>query len=168
MRRRMERRPWPTRFFPAPYREFSMLTKLFEKFAHTVAHLSGKPMTFGLAFFLIVVWAVTGPLFGYSQAWQLVINTGTTIITFLMVFILQNSQNRDGQAIQAKLDELILVSAKAENRYIAIEEMSEVEIRHLREIIAERVARNIEREHAHAHSHPDAAEHLEPPALTKA
>jgi low affinity Fe/Cu permease len=145
-----------------------MVTKLFERFAHKVSHLSGKPMTFGLACMLILAWAVTGPLFGFSQTWQLVINTGTTIITFLMVFILQNSQNRDGLAIQAKLDELILVSSKAENRFIAVEQMSEVEIKHLRDIIAERVVRaELERTHPHPHHEVGAEKEHKPVTLTK-
>lgn len=142
-----------------------MRTKLFERFAHTVAHLSGRPMTFGLACLLILGWGVTGPIFGFSETWQLVINTGTTIITFLMVFILQNSQNRDGQAIQAKLDELILVSSKAENSFIAAEELSEKEIRHLRALISERVALNGERVGEHPHGHP--VDHSPPAAFTK-
>lgn len=115
-----------------------MRTNLFERFAHSVSHLSGKPLAFGLACILILGWAVTGPLFDFSSTWQLVINTFTTIVTFLMVFILQNTQNRDGQALQAKLDELILVSSKAENSFIAAEQLSEHDIQHLREMIAER------------------------------
>lgn len=75
----------------------------FCKFANTIADWSGRPATFVLAVALVVVWAVSGPFFGYSETWQLVINTGTTIVTFLMVFVLQNSQNRDGRALQAKL-----------------------------------------------------------------
>ncbi|MHB1102931.1 MAG: low affinity iron permease family protein [Devosia sp.] len=142
-----------------------MQANLFERFAHTVSHLSGKPVTFGLACLLILGWAVTGPIFGFSETWQLVINTGTTIITFLMVFILQNSQNRDGQAIQAKLDELILVSAKAENTFIAAEQLSEEQIDHLRAVIAERAARSAER--GHARSHADFGERLAPTPLTK-
>ena len=82
--------------------------KHFVQFSNFVAHASGKPLTFALAVLLIVVWGVTGPLFHYSDAWQLVINTGTTIVTFLMVFLIQNTQNRDGAAIQTKLDELTL------------------------------------------------------------
>lgn len=139
-----------------------MQTRLFDKFAHAVSHLSGKPMTFAIACLVILAWAITGPMFEFSQTWQLVINTGTTIVTFLMVFILQNTQNRDGQAIQAKLDELILVSSKAENRFIAAEQMSEAEIQHLRDIIAERVARLAEREQAH--SSASAGKHPEPAA----
>jgi low affinity Fe/Cu permease len=147
-----------------------MVTKLFERFAHKVSHLSGKPMTFTLACMLILAWAITGPIFGFSETWQLVINTGTTIVTFLMVFILQNSQNRDGQAIQAKLDELILVSSKAENRFIAAELLSEREIEHLRAIVAERAAAVAERQRKHGHEDtPENPQNLAAPtALSKA
>jgi low affinity Fe/Cu permease len=92
-------------------------------------------MTFALSLILIVVWAVTGPLFGFSDTWQLVINTGTTIVTFLMVFLIQNTQNRDGAAIQAKLDELIRASA-AQNRFIGIEGLAEEELDELRARLA--------------------------------
>jgi len=117
-----------------------MLTRLFDDFAHAVARLSGKLMVFGLACLLVLAWALTGPLFGFSQTWQLVINTGTTIVTFLMVFVLQNSQNRDGLALQAKLDELILVSSKAENAFIAAEQLSEGEIERLRALVVDQAA----------------------------
>jgi low affinity Fe/Cu permease len=106
----------------------------FNQFAHLVAHAAGKPAAFILALSTIVAWAITGPLFGFSETWQLVINTGTTIITFLMVFLVQATQNRDGEAIQAKLDELILVST-AENSFIDAEQLSEAELKHLRELI---------------------------------
>ena len=86
------------------------MSKFFSKFATVIADLSGKPATFVGAVALVLVWAGSGPFFGYSETWQFVINTSTTIITFLMVFVLQNSQNRDGKALQAKLDELILTS----------------------------------------------------------
>lgn len=100
------------------------VTKLFSKFATRTSKLAGKPATFVLAVALVVAWACTGPLFGFSDVWQLVINTSTTIITFLMIFVLQNSQNRDSEAIQAKLDELILVGA-AHNRLVGVEKLDE-------------------------------------------
>ncbi|MBM0207656.1 low affinity iron permease family protein [Micromonospora sp. STR1s_5] len=103
----------------------------FVRFSNFVARASGRPLTFILAVCLIVVWAVTGPLFRYSDAWQLVINTGTTIVTFLMVFLIQNTQNRDGAAIQTKLDELIRASA-AQNVYIGIEHLTDEELDELR------------------------------------
>ncbi len=106
-------------------------SKHFVQFSNFVAHASGKPLTFVLAVFLIAVWGVTGPLFHYSDAWQLVINTGTTIVTFLMVFLIQNTQNRDGAAIQTKLDELIRASA-AQNVYIGIEHLTDEELDELR------------------------------------
>src|SRR3954453_17220056 len=108
------------------------MSKRFGEFASKVAHATGKPITFLLSVGLVVVWAATGPMFHYSDTWQLVINTGTTIITFLMVFLIQSTQNRDGAAIQTKLDELIRASA-AQNRYIGIEDLSEEELVALRE-----------------------------------
>ncbi|MGA0593712.1 low affinity iron permease family protein [Enterovirga sp. CN4-39] len=106
-------------------------SKHFVQFSNFVAHASGKQLTFALAVFLTAVWGVTGPLFHYSDAWQLVINTGTTIVTFLMVFLIQNTQNRDGAAIQTKLDELIRASA-AQNVYIGIEHLTDEELDELR------------------------------------
>jgi low affinity Fe/Cu permease len=108
------------------------MSKRFGEFAARVAHATGKPLTFLLSVALVIVWACTGPMFHFSDTWQLVINTGTTIITFLMVFLIQSTQNRDGAAIQAKLDELIRVSA-AQNRYIGIEDLSEEELVALRQ-----------------------------------
>ena len=107
----------------------------FAEFASRVARAAGRRTTFALSLILIVVWAVTGPPFGFSDTWQLVINTGTTIVTFLMVFLIQNTQNRDGAAIQAKLDELILASA-AQNRFIGIEGLDEEELDELRARLA--------------------------------
>jgi low affinity Fe/Cu permease len=101
---------------------------LFERIASRVAAAAGHPRTFFIAFSIVVVWAVTGPLFGWSDTWQLVINTGTTIVTFLMVFLIQNAQNRDASAIQAKLDELIRAVHNARNPFIGIEHLSEAEL----------------------------------------
>src|SRR5690348_3185400 len=103
----------------------------FANFANWTARAAGKPLTFALCCLIILGWAVTGPIFHYSDTWQLIINTGTTIITFLMVFLIQNTQNRDGAALQAKLDELIRASA-AQNRYIGIEQLTEEELDELR------------------------------------
>ncbi|GEP06184.1 low affinity iron permease family protein [Methylobacterium oxalidis] len=111
----------------------------FTEFASQVARGAGKPVTFALSITVILLWAVTGPLFHYSDTWQLIINTGTTIVTFLMVFLIQNTQNRDGAAIQAKLDELIRASA-AQNRYIGIESLTEEELDDLRRRCASRAA----------------------------
>jgi low affinity Fe/Cu permease len=107
------------------------ISKIFSDFATHVAHATGRPLTFVLALAVIVIWAATGPWFAYSETWQLIINTGTTIVTFLMVFLIQNTQNRDGAAIQTKLDELIRASA-AKNRYIGIEHLTEEEVNELR------------------------------------
>jgi low affinity Fe/Cu permease len=112
------------------------VTKLFSKFATKTSKLAGKPATFVLAVTLVVAWAATGPLFGFSDVWQLVINTSTTIITFLMIFVLQNSQNRDSEAIQAKLDELILVGA-AHNRLVGVEKLDEHELDKLKKELEE-------------------------------
>ncbi|WP_167480579.1 low affinity iron permease family protein [Mesorhizobium waimense] len=108
-----------------------MIEKLFTRIANTVAHLAGLPLTFAACCLVIVVWAVSGPIFGFSDTWQLIINTGTTIVTFLMVFLIQNTQNRDGAAIQAKLDELIRVG-RAHNTFIGIEHLTETEVEEIR------------------------------------
>jgi len=109
--------------------------RVFVRFAHTISHLAGRPATFAVAVLLIVVWAVSGPVFHYSETWQLVVNTATTIITFLMVFVLQNTQNRDGEAIQAKLDELVFALKGADNRFVAAEQLSDDELKRLRELL---------------------------------
>ena len=105
--------------------------KPFTRVANKVAHAAGLPATFIICCAAIVIWAATGPIFGFSDTWQLIINTATTIITFLMVFLIQNTQNRDGAAIQAKLDELIRVS-KAHNYFIGIEHLTETEVEEFR------------------------------------
>lgn len=100
----------------------------FERFAAKVTKATGKPIAFILAIVIIIAWAVTGPIFHYSNTWQLVINTGTTIITFLMVFVIQQSQNKDTIAIQLKLNELIAASPTASNRLIDVEDITEAEL----------------------------------------
>lgn len=107
------------------------MSHLFSRTASFIARQSGRPITFIIAALIIVGWAVMGPMFKYSDTWQLVINTGTTIITFLMVFVIQNTQNRDGAALQAKLDELIR-SSQAENTFIGIEHLTADEIEEYR------------------------------------
>jgi low affinity Fe/Cu permease len=110
----------------------SAISRAFASAANTVARAAGRPLAFALAAISIVVWLVSGPFFHYSDTWQLVINTATTIVTFLMVFLIQNSQNRDNAAIQVKLDELIRASA-AQNVYIGIEHLTDEEIDQIRE-----------------------------------
>jgi len=104
----------------------------FHQFAQRSARVAGKPITFGLAILLIVLWAIAGPLFQFSNTWQLVINTTTTIVTFLMVFVIQNTQNRDSEAMQLKLDELIRATKTAHTALLDVEELSEEELDKLR------------------------------------
>jgi low affinity Fe/Cu permease len=104
---------------------------LFGEIANYTSRAAGRASAFAVAAAVVIVWAVTGPIFGYSDTWQLVINTGTTIVTFLMVFLIQNSQNRDGAAIQVKLDELIRVSA-AHNSFVGIEHLTDDELHEIR------------------------------------
>src|SRR3712207_114003 len=105
----------------------------FTRFAKWTARVTGRPATFALAVAVILAWAVTGPLFGFSDTWQLVINTGTTIVTFLMVFLIQNTQNRDTQALQVKLDELIRVSKGAHNALLDLEELDDRQLDRVRD-----------------------------------
>ncbi len=106
------------------------ITRVFDAFASAVTRFAGSPVAFGLAVICIVVWIITGPIFHYSDGWQLVINTGTTIVTFLMVFLIQQSQNKDSVALHLKLNELIATS-RASNHMIGIEDASEEELRRL-------------------------------------
>jgi len=107
------------------------MQKLFRKFAQSTSQLVGSSWAFMLAAVVIIVWAVTGPMFHYSDTWQLVINTGTTIITFLMVFLIQNTQNRDAKAIHLKLDELIKGVSGARTRLVNLQELSDEELERL-------------------------------------
>ena len=116
----------------------------FSLFAAKIAHATGKPAAFLIASLVIIVWAVTGPLFNYSDTWQLIINTGTTIVTFLMVFLIQNTQNRDTQAIQVKLDELIRTTEGAHKALLNLEALTDDEL--------EQVRRDYEKLATHARS----------------
>ncbi|CAN7424363.1 low affinity iron permease family protein [Phenylobacterium sp. LjRoot164] len=111
----------------------SKVTQVFTRFATDISRLTGRPLTFVACCALVIAWAASGPLFGFSDTWQLVINTSTTIVTFLMVFLIQNTQNRDNNALHAKLDELIRVT-KAHNSFIGIENLPDEE---LEEILTE-------------------------------
>lgn len=106
-------------------------TQEFSKFAHATSLWTGHPVAFLLALAVVIAWVVTGPLFNYSDTWQLVINTGTTIVTFLMVFLIQNTQNRDTLAIQLKLSELVLAMKGAQNKFAAIEDLTDEELEEL-------------------------------------
>ena len=104
------------------------LSAVFKRFATAASRATGKPITFALAALIVVLWAFTGPLFGYSDTWQLVINTGTTIITFLMVFLIQNTQNRDSEAMHIKMDEMIRAIKGAHNALLDLEELEDDEL----------------------------------------
>ena len=104
----------------------------FNKLAHWTALQAGRASTFALALTVLVIWGVSGPTFQWSDTWQLIINTGTTIVTFLMVFLIQNTQNRDTEALQLKLDELIRANDSARNRLLQLEELTEEEMEHIK------------------------------------
>ncbi|OQP46938.1 hypothetical protein A4H97_05305 [Niastella yeongjuensis] len=109
------------------------LSMLFQKMSNKVTKITGSPIAFIVALSVVIIWAVTGPLFGYSDTWQLVINTGTTIITFLMVFIIQQSQNKDTVAIHLKLNELIASHERASNRLVDIEDLTDEELQRIKQ-----------------------------------
>ncbi len=126
------------------------LSARFSRFAQHVASWSGHPVAFILAVVVIAVWIVTGPIFHYSDTWQLVINTGTTIVTFLMVFLIQNTQNRDMMSMQIKLSELVLAMKGAKNSFAAIEDLTDEELHELHEECrarAEMTGHHLERRH---------------------
>jgi low affinity Fe/Cu permease len=116
---------------------------VFERCAQSVAAWAGRPAAFAIAFLVVAGWGLSGPLFGWSDTWQLVINTGTTIVTFLMVFLIQNAQNRDAAAIQAKLDELIRAVGHARNEFIGIEHLGEKELVEIRDKLERECGRDM-------------------------
>ena len=140
---------------------FSKMSRAFENTATKITYWTGSSIAFITAFVIILVWGVTGPVFGYSDTWQLVINTGTTIITFLMVFIIQKSQNKDSKAIQLKLNELIAASRHASNRMVDIEDLTEAELDVLHKFY-QRLSDVSEEDQDIHHSHSiDAADELD-------
>jgi low affinity Fe/Cu permease len=106
----------------------SRWSKAFDRFSTTASHAAGRPWAFAAACAVLIVWVITGPLFGFSDTWQLIINTGTTIVTFMMVFLIQHSENKNSRAVQMKLDELIAATKSASNRLIDIEELTDEEL----------------------------------------
>lgn len=133
------------------------MDRFFTRIATAVSAAVGQPWAFMLASLCIIIWAASGPLFGFSDTWQLVVNTSTTIITFLMVFVIQNSQNRDAAAIQAKLDELIRAAENARNHFIGIEHMTDKELCRIREELEKEAG---EGDAAETRSTPDTMERL--------
>src|SRR6187399_1892944 len=130
----------------------SALAQRFSQFAHATSVWSGNPLAFLAAVGLVIVWVLTGPIFNYSDTWQLVINTGTTIVTFLMVFLIQNTQNRDTLAIQLKLSELIRAVKSARNEMVEVEELSDEELERLHgefHRLAKRTVEKLERTGVH-------------------
>jgi len=117
-------------------RQENLMDEIFRKFAHVIAAAVGSPRAFLVALLSLVIWGFTGPMFGYSDTWQLVINTGTSLITFLMVFIIQNSQNRDTKAMQLKLDELIRAVEGARTKLVNLENLSDEDLLQLQEEFA--------------------------------
>ncbi|HEY0177941.1 MAG TPA: low affinity iron permease family protein [Pedobacter sp.] len=133
---------------------------LFERFSNSATKFTGSSTAFILALLTVIIWAVTGPLFKYSETWQLVINTGTTIITFLMVFLIQKSQNKDGKAIQLKLNELIAAHERASNRMVDIEDLTEAELDQLHKFYVTLSAMAKQETNIHCSHSIDAAEEV--------
>ena len=133
---------------------------LFERFSNAATKFTGSSSAFLIALTTVVVWAVTGPFFKYSETWQLVINTGTTIITFLMVFLIQKAQNKDGKAIQLKLNELLAANEKASNRMVDIEDLTESELDQLHKFYVTLSALSKQETNIHCSHSIDAAEEV--------
>jgi low affinity Fe/Cu permease len=135
------------------------MRRFFNWFATKTSTAAGQPITFVVAVAIIAIWAITGPMFHYSDTWQLIINTGTTIVTFLMVFLIQNSQNRDGAAMQAKLDELLRAVDKAREQFIGIEHLTDQQIELVRSAL-ERHAKKLREEPKKQKTAPDTVDRL--------
>jgi len=133
---------------------------LFEKASTKITSWAGSPYAFSIAFLVIVIWGLTGPLFGFSDTWQLVVNTGTTVITFLMVFLIQKTQNKDSKAIQLKLNELIAANSEASNRMVDIEDLTEEELDLLHKFYQELSSKAKEERDIHESHSIDKAQHL--------
>jgi len=129
------------------------MRELFRKFAQITSAAVGSSWSFLVAVTIIVVWAITGPMFHYSDTWQLIINTGTTIVTFLMVFLIQNTQNRDNKAIHLKLDELIKGVSGARTKLVNLEQLSDADLEKLQHEFEQIRAKNDTREHPKLHHH---------------
>lgn len=141
------------------------MDRFFARFATATAHATGSSLAFIVCVITVLAWALSGPFFGFSETWQLVINTGTTIVTFLMVFLIQNTQNRDGAALQAKLDEIILFT-DAENEFVGIEKLTDKELQELHA----RCEKAAQRSHAmlqSAHAERNARENRSKPAFNR-
>lgn len=136
------------------------MRRLFNNIATAIATAVGQPFAFVLASLVVIVWAVTGPMFHYSDTWQLVINTGTTIVTFLMVFLIQNSQNRDGAAMQAKLDELLRAVDKAREQFIGIEHLTDQQIELVRSALEKHAKRLKDEQPKKQKTAPDTVDRL--------
>ena len=135
------------------------MDRFFTTVANRISGFVGDPVAFILALLTIIIWGVTGPIFHYSDTWQLIINTGTTIITFLMVFLIQNSQNRDAAAMQAKLDELIRAIENARGQFIGIEHRTDREIQQIRTLLEDECAK--EEENAQSTGKPQSDTYLD-------
>jgi low affinity Fe/Cu permease len=136
------------------------MRKFFNLCATRISTAAGQPLTFIVALTVIIVWAVTGPVFHYSDTWQLIINTGTTIITFLMVFLIQNSQNRDAAAMQAKLDELLRAVDKAREQFIGIEHLTDQQIELVRAALEKHAQKLKEKQPKKQGTAPDTVDRL--------
>ena len=134
--------------------------KTFTRIATIISTAAGQPLAFMIALLIIIVWGVTGPLFHFSDTWQLVVNTGTTIITFLMVFLIQNSQNRDGAAMQAKLDELLRAVDKAREQFIGIEHLTDQQIELVRAALEKHAKKISEEKDDKQETAPDTVDRL--------